>query len=187
MSSGPAVGVHPPADGPKRRRWSRLTGWIVAALVLVLIGALAGFFIARSQWASDSVELAEARDELAAVKSALAHAEERNWTYYRKTQALAAQLEGKSAEAPGSGSTIVTSPAPVGTYGDGVYLVGEDISPGTYNGSVTGEAGYWARLKGTDGLVSSIIANALVRGPFVLTVVESDRAVELRGVVITAR
>jgi hypothetical protein len=35
--------------------------------------------------------------------------------------------------------------------------------------------------------VGSIIANALPRGPFVLTIIESDKAVELRGVVITAR
>ena len=49
------------------------------------------------------------------------------------------------------------------------------------------QAGYWARLKATDGIVSSIVANGLPRGPFVLTVVESDKAVELRGVELTAR
>ena len=82
---------------------------------------------------------------------------------------------------------LLPVPGPAGTYGDGIYLVGVDIVPGTYEGAVTGEVGYWARLKGTDGVVGSIITNALPRGPFVLTIIKSDKAVELRGVVITAQ
>ncbi len=72
-------------------------------------------------------------------------------------------------------------------YGDGIYLVGEDIMAGTYEGVVLGSQGYWARLKATDGLVSSILANAVPRGPFVLTINVSDKAVELRGVRLTSR
>ena len=68
-----------------------------------------------------------------------------------------------------------------------MYLVGEDIEPGVYDGVVVKEQGHWARLKGTDGMVSQIIANGIVRGPFVLTIVQSDVAVELRGVILTAR
>ena len=185
--SRPDAGAGESRNGSKRRVWSKYPAWIVAGLLLVLVGALAGFFIARSQWASDSAELVEVREELAAVRSALTLAEERNWMYYRKTEALTAQLE--EALAGGATTTSTTMPGPVaaGTFGDGVYLVGEDIQPGVYDGAVTGEAGYWARLKATDGMVSSIVANGLPRGPFVLTIVESDRAVELRGVVITAR
>ena len=185
--SRPDAGAGESRNGSKRRVWSKYPAWIVAGLLLVLVGALAGFFIVRSQWASDSAELVEVREELAAVRSALTLAEERNWMYYRKTEALTAQLE--EALAGGATTTSTTMPGPVaaGTFGDGVYLVGEDIQPGVYDGAVTGEAGYWARLKATDGMVSSIVANGLPRGPFVLTIVESDRAVELRGVVITAR
>jgi hypothetical protein len=72
-------------------------------------------------------------------------------------------------------------------FRDGVYLVGEDIAAGTYDGAVEGETGYWARLEATDGSTSAIIANAIVRGPFVLTIYVGDRAVELRGVTLTAR
>ena len=66
-------------------------------------------------------------------------------------------------------------------------MVGEDVLPGTYDGALTAEIGYWARLRGTDGSVGAIVANAIVRGPFALTITESDKAVELRGVEITPR
>jgi hypothetical protein len=35
-------------------------------------------------------------------------------------------------------------------------------------------------------MVSGIVANSVERGPFVLTIVPSDVAVELRGVILTA-
>ncbi len=64
--------------------------------------------------------------------------------------------------------------------------MGTDIEPGTYRGEVTGEWGYWARLSNTSGMISGILSNAVVRGPFELTVLPSDTAVELRGVTLTA-
>jgi len=84
---------------------------------------------------------------------------------------------------------LTTAPwfGPGKTYGDGVYLVGEDIEPGVYDGVVVKEQGYWARLEGTDGMASQFIANGIVRGPFILTIVQSDVAVELRAVILTAR
>ncbi|MBN1629659.1 MAG: hypothetical protein JW990_07845, partial [Thermoleophilia bacterium] len=124
--SRPAVGTDEPRNGSKRRAWSQYPAWIAAGLMLVLVGALAGFFIARSQWVSDTAELTEVREELAAVRSALTLAEERNWTYYRKTEALTAQVEEALA---GSTATSTSLPGPVaaGTFDDGVYSVGEDI------------------------------------------------------------
>ena len=132
-------------------------------------------------------QLLAAQEKLVLVEKALSQAEERNWMYYRKTEALTAQLADALADGPSSTSTTAPAPGPAGTYGDGIYLVGVDIPPGNYDGTVTGEVGYWARLKGTDGVVGSIITNALPRGPFVLTIIKSDKAVELRGVVITAQ
>jgi hypothetical protein len=179
-------------DGaPQVRRSSRLRGTHPAvllglALVILLVGMMSGFFIARGQTSGDDALLADARDELSQLQKALSQAEDRNWAFYRTNQALRTQLE----EAMTGGSTSTTVPGPVrpaGAYGDGVYLVGEDIAPGTYDGVVDGSFGYWARLKSTDGLTSAIIANAIVRGPFVLEIYVGDRAVELRGVTITAR
>ena len=183
----PTTGVEPPASRSPRRRVWRPLGWVAAALALLLLGTLVGFFVARSQSADDSRELLATRDELALVERALSAAEERNWMYYQETESLKLQLEQAQSGGLPSTSTTASGSAPGRAFGDGVYLVGEDIFPGTYDGVVTGEVGYWARLKGTDGIVASIITNGLPRGPFVLTIVESDRAVELRGVILTGR
>ena len=69
--------------------------------------------------------------------------------------------------------------------GDGVYLVGSDIQPGTYRSrpaadSVTGYC-YWARLSNTSGDLDGIIANANPSGPFVVTISRSDKAFEVNG------
>jgi hypothetical protein len=165
-----------------------LLPWAAAALAVLLLGVLVGFLIARSQASGDAALLDESRAQLGELQRALSQAEERNWTYYRANEALQAELE--RARADGQTSTSTTTPGLPGAnreYGDGVYLVGEDISPGTYDGVVDGEVGYWARLEATDGSTSAIITNALPRGPFVLTIYSGDRAVELRGVTITPR
>lgn len=180
-----AGGPAPPAR--RRRLWRRLLGWIVAGLALLLVGALIGFFIARAQSEQMESDLTQTREELGLVQRALAQAEERNWNYYRQNRALEAALE--AAQTGGQLPTPASEPpdGAAGGYGDGVYLVGEDIPPGAYDGVVIGDQGYWARLKGTEGLVSQIIANAVPKGPFLLTIVESDKAVELRGVRLTPR
>jgi hypothetical protein len=189
----PTAAETPPP--PDRRRWRlRLKpGWIAIGVVMLLVGVFAGFYLARSQSGEEAAQLTQVRQELSRMEGAVAQSEERVWYYYRTVQALTAEneaLRGESAGPPGSGpaSTAGGEPAVMGdTYGDGVYLVGEDILPGTYDGVVIADVGYWARLKGTDGALGSIITNAITRGPFVLTIIESDMAVELRGVRISVR
>jgi len=173
-----------------RRRRSRgvvLLASVMVAILLLAVGAVIGFAIARQQNADMAAELRRTADELGIVEKALSQAEERNWNYYRENLALEARIQGG-----GSGGVVPTSapPAEPGgaeVFGDGIYVVGEDIAPGVYDGVVKGDEGYWARLKGTDGQVSSIIANGIARARFVLTIYVSDRAVELRGVELTAR
>jgi hypothetical protein len=175
-------------EGNRLRGARSLAPRVAVALVILLAGVMIGFFIARSQTSGDEALLAETRDELGQLQKALSLVEDRNWAYYRANQALREELE--AALANGQSSTSTTAPGPVrpgGVYRDGVYLVGEDIAPGTYDGVVDGELGYWARLKETDGSTSAIIANGITRGPFVLTIYIGDTAVELRGVTITAR
>jgi hypothetical protein len=174
-----------PGGHPKKRRSLGLQ--VGGALVILLIGLLIGFFVVRGQTSGDEALLAETRDQLGQLQRALEQSEDRNWTYYRANQALRAELE----EANGTGQPDATngsgSGQPSGVFGDGVYVVGEDIAPGTYEGVVANGTGYWARLRATDGSTGAIIANAIVQGPFELTIYVGDRAVELRGVTITAR
>jgi len=147
---------------------------LVIAVAFLAIGVALGLTVAHSQSAGDRASLAEAKTQLARLQTALSQSEERNWTYYREIQSSPS-------------TTATTSPSAPGSYGDGVYLVGKTIPAGTYDGTITGEVGYWARLKNTTGFVDGIIANGLPGGPFVLTIYPTDIAVELKGVRLTAR
>ena len=162
---------------------------VVGCLLLLLVGALVGYFIAHSQNQARADQLAEAVKSMSVMQKGLAESEERNWNYYRENEALKTQIaalqEHPSTTEPDTTPTTASGGAK--TFTDGIYLVGDDISPGDYDGVVTAETGYWARLRGTDGVVGAIVANGLVTGPFVLTINTSDVAVELRGVKLTSR
>ncbi|MFF0205924.1 hypothetical protein [Streptomyces sp. NPDC005017] len=68
--------------------------------------------------------------------------------------------------------------------GDGTFLVGQEVRPGTYRSA--GPSGgladcYWARLKGTTGELSEIIANASGKGPTTITILAADEAFQTSG------
>lgn len=79
----------------------------------------------------------------------------------------------------GSGGPTTTPTGPVDTFGEGTYVVGDEIEPGTYRTS--GPAGsapcYWARLSNTSG-EDDIVANDLTDGPTTVTIKSSDEAFE---------
>lgn len=63
--------------------------------------------------------------------------------------------------------------------GDGVFLVGEDIKPGTYRTAGPAEDSaidncYWERAKDASGEVGSIIANDNTKGPGRVTVNQGE-------------
>lgn len=64
--------------------------------------------------------------------------------------------------------------------GDGTYIVGTDIQPGTYKADASPRC-YWERLRNLDGGVGSIIDNDNTTGPVVLAVQPSDKAVRVSG------
>jgi hypothetical protein len=157
----------------------RKTPWQLIAIVIVtlLVGIGIGAVVGATLNAEDAEDILASEKETERLQRAVDHAEERMWKLYREREALEAQLD-EAASASGDGDNDVAD----GVLRDGVYLVGEDIQPGEYEGVPTGDTGYWARLKNLDGTVNSIIANSVVTGPFVVTVIESDRALELSGV-----
>lgn len=75
---------------------------------------------------------------------------------------------GEGGEPAGAGATI---------SGDGTFLVGADIEPGTYRTAGT-DTCYWARLSGTLGSFDEIIANNFGAGQQVVTIDASDVAFE---------
>ena len=63
-------------------------------------------------------------------------------------------------------------PEPLTEFGDGYYIVGKDIEPGTYRSD---GAEYWARLKDFTGGIDSIIANgAFEEGSKIVKIDSSD-------------
>ncbi|MER7112303.1 hypothetical protein [Streptomyces sp. NPDC000229] len=68
--------------------------------------------------------------------------------------------------------------------GDGTFLVGQEVRPGTYRSAGPADAltdCYWARLKGTTGDFSQIIANGAGKGPATVTVLATDKAFQTSG------
>lgn len=66
------------------------------------------------------------------------------------------------------------------TFGDGMYIVGTDIAPGTYRN--TGAQGcYFARLSGFGNTLDDIIANDLVDTPTIVTIASTDKGFQSNG------
>lgn len=68
-------------------------------------------------------------------------------------------------------SAITTSPT---SFGDGIYIVGTDIQPGTYK-STGGSGCYYARLNGFTGTLDDILANENTDGPAIVTIAVGDK------------
>ena len=77
--------------------------------------------------------------------------------------------EPEGGDEPGSAGAMIP--------GDGTYLVGTDIEPGTYR-AAGADSCYWARLSGTTGDLDEIIVNDFGSGQMVVTIAESDVAFE---------
>jgi len=60
------------------------------------------------------------------------------------------------------------------TFGDGIFIVGTDIEPGTYRS--TGQSGcYYVRLSGFDGSLDQILASENTDSPAVVTIEPVDK------------
>lgn len=72
---------------------------------------------------------------------------------------------------------------PDGTIpGDGTFVVGSEVQPGTYKTEGTQDfACYYARLADTSGEPQSIIANKAPQGPSTVTIEDTDGAFETSG------
>jgi hypothetical protein len=74
-------------------------------------------------------------------------------------------------------SQITTSKT---TFGDGMYIIGTDVTPGTYRN--TGAQGcYYARLSGFGGTVDDILANNNVETATIVTISASDKGFQSNG------
>lgn len=93
-------------------------------------------------------------------------------------------LPGTQVSTPGNvtpGPKKVAPKAKVFMVQDGIYLVPENVEPGTYrNGSTDTDLCGWARLKGTGGDAEDIITGGF--GPNqVVTIKKTDKAFKVTG------
>ncbi|MFF8600661.1 hypothetical protein ACF065_16745 [Streptomyces sp. NPDC015232] len=86
------------------------------------------------------------------------------------------ESEPRRTPRPATGETVP---------GDGTFLVGEDISAGTYRseGGADGAVPFcfWSRLRGTTGDPGDVIAADGSKGPVTVTVLASDKAFKSTG------
>lgn len=94
-----------------------------------------------------------------------------------------AEAEARLAEL--SGEVAAAEAAAPQPFGDGVWLVGADIAPGTYRSLVPASSRncYWARLSGAAGDFDDILANSNVDSgaQALVTIADGDVAFETAG------
>ncbi len=98
--------------------------------------------------------------------------------------ALASGLAATVAEPVTGALDTPAGPAPGDTIaGNGTYLVGDDIQPGTYKTAGPGSLGlcYWERGKDSSGGFDSIIANDNLTGQGVVTIKKTDKVFKTQG------
>lgn len=92
---------------------------------------------------------------------------------------------GESTSTGSTNSGVTPTQAPQGQptttkstylhFGDGTFVVGKDIHPGTYRTRVASPGCYYARLKGFGGSVDDIIANENTDFPAIVTIAATDK------------
>ncbi len=80
---------------------------------------------------------------------------------------------------PTSTTTTTTTTIPAAnTFGDGAWIVGTDIAPGTYRTDASPDTCYGKRLSGFSGDFDDIIANELSDNPIIVTIEPTDAGFE---------
>jgi len=77
-------------------------------------------------------------------------------------------------------ATVTYTPAPVDETSDGQYLVGSEITPGTWH-TDGGTHCYYERDSDLTGGLTSIIANDNITGPTTIQIAATDKAVKFNG------
>lgn len=76
--------------------------------------------------------------------------------------------------------TTTTSSGPKTDFGDGDWLVGQQVKPGTYV-TTGGSLCYWERQKNLSGNFGAILANANIVGPDIVTILSTDKGFKTQG------
>lgn len=102
---------------------------------------------------------------------------------YRTVVTILASDVGFSSERCGSWSNRLTriTSDPGASFGDGLYIVGVDISSGTWRSEVPASYCYWERLAGFSGSFDEILANDLTSSQAIVQIAASDIGFRAEG------
>ena len=156
----------------------------------LFVGVAIGASGQEDEGDGDDGELAAAQGQLDEAQDALDDAQDaRDEAQVERDEALdrvaelEAELEAATEAPPTTEAPTTTAPpttaAPAG-FGDGTYVVGEDIDPGRYS-APGGEFCYWERLSGFGGTIDEIIANDISEGPATVEIAGSDAGFSTNG------
>lgn len=90
------------------------------------------------------------------------------------------QTEKPKEEAPKAAETEKPK-GPATSFGDGTYLVGSEIAPGTYKSDNKSGFCYYERLSGVTGSFGDIITNGSPKGPAIIEIPATDKAFRTSG------
>lgn len=174
----PAPEQDPTVSPATPTRWR----WIAALVAAVVAGAALGTAVAK---ATERDVLAE---RTAALEQREAEVAQRDTDTARREDALSlrsdgldtrqAELDKISADLGRREQALLPkeqAAARSKITKDGIYLVGKDIEPGTYQTS-GGSGCYWQRSSGTSGDFDDILANGNESGQAIVTIAASDVA-----------
>jgi hypothetical protein len=161
----------PPYPGPKRPWWKAL--WFVA-LVALIVGVAIG---AGSASGTKKNAAATPGPTVTATTTATATASVTRSVIHVRTK-TAHPIIRKIVATHVKTRTVTYTPPPPRQYGEGTYVVGVDIAPGTYRTSGA-RICYWARLSSLN--TQDIIDNSLSSGPQTIEIFSSDKALQIQG------
>jgi hypothetical protein len=188
-SAGPETTVSgvssaPGAGEAKPRRKLPLPALIGAgALVLgLIIGAAVGSSLSAPT-AEDKADAVQQKEDLAAADEMIDEQRGKIFeltSHEKDLDDREAALVTRDAAVAAREAAVTTVEAAVAANtipGDGTYIVGTDVQPGTYR-SEGGSSCYWARLNATG---DDIIDNNLASGPAVLTIQAGDGLIKVNN------
>jgi hypothetical protein len=147
----------PPQIAPQKPKSRKRLWIIISAVVLVLI-----VISAIASQAGNSSQSTRTTPQATQPVGA---------SQQRTTQPPTAQPTTQPTAKPTIQPTTVTYPH----FGDGTFVIGKDIQPGTYRTREASSSCYYARLSGFGGTLDEIIANENTDAPAIVTIAASDK------------
>jgi Tfp pilus assembly major pilin PilA len=165
-------------------RWYK-SRWLLAATALIL-GLFIVIGVEAAAISAANVRATAVQNKLTTAQSDLSGARSEAKSATDALSAAQAGLAAQKNTLDAAAAAVAAREVKVGAAekaaqassfaGEGTYLVGTDVQPGTYKADASTGC-YWARLKSLDN--SDIIDNQNTDGPVVLQILSTDKAVEV--------